>query len=194
MSLLQDVFLVRHGRTAWNVQDRLRGRADPPLDPIGRAQAEAAADALAGRDVNVVWTGPSARAVETAKIIAARFGAETIIENGFAARDYGPWTGHDRAELVARFGAVGAAPGVETVGTLMGRVWPAVYTALGRDDAGDVVIVSHAPVIENLIAAIAPDLHVTVGTGSCSHLRLLDGIWGVVSAENQPPVRTPPHP
>ena len=35
------ILLVRHGRTAANASGRLLGRADPPLDETGLAQAAA---------------------------------------------------------------------------------------------------------------------------------------------------------
>jgi broad specificity phosphatase PhoE len=35
------VLLIRHGRTAWNAERRLQGRADPPLDPAGEAEVRA---------------------------------------------------------------------------------------------------------------------------------------------------------
>ena len=41
------VLLWRHGRTAWNVEHRFQGQADPPLDEVGRAQSSAAAALLA---------------------------------------------------------------------------------------------------------------------------------------------------
>jgi broad specificity phosphatase PhoE len=64
------LWLVRHGRTAWN-GSRFLGRADVGLDPVGRAQARAAARALATEPVDVVWTSPLRRASATAAEIAA---------------------------------------------------------------------------------------------------------------------------
>lgn len=40
------ILLVRHGRTAFNAEGRLRGLADPELDETGIAQAHATALAL----------------------------------------------------------------------------------------------------------------------------------------------------
>ncbi|MFM1787477.1 MAG: hypothetical protein RL228_1427, partial [Actinomycetota bacterium] len=44
---LNRIVLWRHGRTDWNVQHRWQGQSDIPLDIIGKAQAEAAAEKLA---------------------------------------------------------------------------------------------------------------------------------------------------
>ncbi|HWX99407.1 MAG TPA: phosphoglycerate mutase family protein, partial [Mycobacterium sp.] len=34
------VYLARHGRTVLNAEGRLRGLSNPPLDDIGRVEAE----------------------------------------------------------------------------------------------------------------------------------------------------------
>ena len=36
------VYLLRHGRTAYNEQRRYQGRSDPPLSPAGAAELRAA--------------------------------------------------------------------------------------------------------------------------------------------------------
>jgi len=41
------IVLIRHGQTAWNREERFRGRADIPLDEVGRVQAEATAARVA---------------------------------------------------------------------------------------------------------------------------------------------------
>ena len=42
------VYLIRHGRTGLNAQGWLRGRSDPPLDEVGRVEA----DRLAVREID----------------------------------------------------------------------------------------------------------------------------------------------
>ena len=43
------IFLVRHGQTEWNLQDRLQGHEDSPLIATGKAQAQRARESLAGK-------------------------------------------------------------------------------------------------------------------------------------------------
>ncbi len=47
MSQVRRVVLLRHGRTEWNATGRFQGQLDSPLDLVGRAQAAAAAVAVA---------------------------------------------------------------------------------------------------------------------------------------------------
>jgi probable phosphoglycerate mutase len=61
------LILVRHGRTAANASGLLLGRADPPLDEVGVAQAAGVAAEL--RDVYRVVTSPLARTRATAEAL-----------------------------------------------------------------------------------------------------------------------------
>nr|WP_081815417.1 histidine phosphatase family protein [Leifsonia aquatica] len=56
----QHLFLIRHGQTALNAEGRLRGLANPPLDEVGRSEAEETAIALTGRGIDIVYCSPIA--------------------------------------------------------------------------------------------------------------------------------------
>lgn len=180
------VFLVRHGRTVLNAQDRLRGLADPPLDEIGVAQAEAVSAVLESRDVAAVYSSPLSRALATARIIGARLGLAAQVDARFNDRDYGRWTGHARTEVVARFGSVGAAPGVEPSEDVLARAVPALRAVAAGNPGRDVVVVSHDAVITPLLHRIDPGLEVVIRTGSWSELHASPEGWQVVSAGNLP--------
>ncbi len=62
------VWLVRHGRTAWNADGRLLGWTDEPLDEVGRTQARELRPSLAGRSFAGVWSSDLVRSIETAKL------------------------------------------------------------------------------------------------------------------------------
>lgn len=153
------VLLARHGRTALNADDRLRGLADPPLDPTGRDQAAGLADALRaafGADaVAAVHASPLLRAQETARVIAGRFGVgPVVIDAGFSDRDYGEWTGQPRAEVVARFGSVDAAPGVQPADEVVARARAALDAVADAHPGQTVVVVSHDAVIRPLVEVL----------------------------------------
>ncbi len=50
--------LLRHGQTDWNVQGRLQGTSDIPLNEMGLRQAQAAANAIDARDWDMVVSSP----------------------------------------------------------------------------------------------------------------------------------------
>lgn len=67
--------LVRHGRTAWNLERRLQGRSDIALDAHGELQAHAAGRLLARAQWGRVVTSPLTRAAQTASIIWSYLGS-----------------------------------------------------------------------------------------------------------------------
>lgn len=185
------LYLVRHGRTALNAEGRLRGHANPPLDEIGLKEAEAVGEVLARTGPVHVYCSPLDRAVRTAEAIGELCGAPVQADPRFMDRDYGPWTGQVREEVIARFGSVDAAPGVEPTASVLERARPALDAVL--DDAarsgldGPVVVVTHDAVIKPLIRAIDPSrTDLTTPTGSWNELVREGGVWTVVLVDQVP--------
>lgn len=67
-------YVVRHGESVANAQNRIQGRSDFPLNDRGRQQAEACGRWFAGKDVRAVVCSPLARARETAEILCRAAG------------------------------------------------------------------------------------------------------------------------
>jgi len=178
------VILVRHGRTALNAAGRLRGLADPELDDVGVAQATATAAALQPLGVDRVLSSPLHRAVHTATIIADACGVTHTVDAAFNDRDYGPWTGHLKDEVVAQFGSVSAAPGVEPVDVVMARVLPALDALASADES--VVVVTHDAVIGPILTHVQPGIDVTVDNGAWAVL-VRDGDRWVVESRGDLP-------
>ncbi|MEW6502127.1 MAG: histidine phosphatase family protein, partial [Thermodesulfobacteriota bacterium] len=98
------LYLVRHGITAANKEDRFAGRTDEPLHPEGEAQASAVADRLRGAGISAVVAGPLRRTRETAGIIAAQLGVAVVAEAALSEIAIPHWDGLTKAEIRARFG------------------------------------------------------------------------------------------
>ena len=56
------VLAVRHGETAWNRESRIQGHLDIPLSPLGLAQAQRLAQALAGEPLDAIYASDLQRA------------------------------------------------------------------------------------------------------------------------------------
>jgi broad specificity phosphatase PhoE len=97
--------LIRHGRTAWNEQGRMQGRADLPLSPAGRAEVWSwqLPDGWAGAR----WlSSPLRRATETAALLTD---GPVAIELRLIEMDWGAWEGRTLTELRAEMPAAMAA-------------------------------------------------------------------------------------
>jgi broad specificity phosphatase PhoE len=95
------IHLVRHGETDWNVEGRLQGWTDIPLNATGIEQAHAAATALAARPIGSVLSSDLSRARDTAAMIAAASGLEVVTDPALRERNYGIAEGRLSAELDA---------------------------------------------------------------------------------------------
>jgi broad specificity phosphatase PhoE len=187
----QHLYLVRHGQTVLNAEGRLRGLADPELDETGVLEAQALAGALAVMLPSAVVSSPLRRAVHTARVIAREAGVPYSVDDRFNDRDYGPQTGQVKSEVIARWGSVDGAPGVEALSRVLSRARPALDAVLDglRDGAsgGTVVVVTHDAVIRPLIASIeAARTGLLVPTGCWNHLIRTDGVWSVAEVDQKP--------
>lgn len=157
------LLLVRHGQSTWNATHRWQGRADPPLSPLGEAQARQAAAVLAHDGLEAVVTSPLRRARQTAATLAAELGLDppTVWED-LAERDVGDWTGLTRIEIEERWpGALDPPrsdpPGGESSADFRRRVGGALDRALGRFAGRRVLVVAHGGVIRAVEAASGVD-------------------------------------
>lgn len=100
---MAEVYLVRHGQTAWNAEKRFRGRHDLPLNDAGRAEAERVAGTLADTALRRVYASPLSRAMETAAMVSRSRGLEVLADAAFVDIDYGRWTGLSDAEARGEF-------------------------------------------------------------------------------------------
>src|SRR6266571_4227661 len=97
------LYLVRHGTTTLNVQNRYRGRRDIPLDAQGYQDAVDAARRLSSVGLAAVYTGPMRRTIATAQIIADEARVPDLrILHGLNNVDYGAWEGLTSEEAAER--------------------------------------------------------------------------------------------
>lgn len=187
----QQLYLARHGQTALNAEGRLRGLANPPLDETGRVEAAALGLYLQNKGVVAVFSSPLTRAVSTAQAIADAAGVDSYADDRFNDRDYGPWTGHIKADVIAEFGSVDDAPGVEPISQVMARARPALDAVLDQYPEGAVVVVTHDAVIRPLLTALDPEVGpVAAPTGSVNELLRLDGAWRIQAVDLVPSTMT----
>ena len=99
MQNMTRVIAMRHGETAWNVDSRLQGQLDIPLNDNGRDQARRAALALRDHAPDVIYTSDLSRARETAESTAGLLGLPLTTDPGLRERCFGIWEGHTYAEV-----------------------------------------------------------------------------------------------
>jgi broad specificity phosphatase PhoE len=184
---MTDVFLCRHGRTPLNVAGLLRGRLDPPLDLVGRAEARDLARELAGVGLVRVISSPLARAVQTAQPIAEAAGLDLETDPRLLDRDYGRFDGQSADDVSKEYGSLDAAPGVESVQSVADRATAALADLVAGDDESAVAVVSHDAVIRIVLDRLAPGHtgHVQPRTGCWSLLRHDGSGWQLLAVNSK---------
>ena len=94
------ILAIRHGETAWNVDTRIQGHLDIPLNETGLQQARWLAQALAGRDaLHAIYASDLSRAHLTAQTIANTVGLGVTAHPGLRERSFGDFQGRTFAEI-----------------------------------------------------------------------------------------------
>jgi broad specificity phosphatase PhoE len=93
------VLLIRHGECPGNIEGRIRGHTDFPLNENGLLQAEAAAKALATAPIEKIYTSPLLRSLSTAQKIGELGGFEVEIDEAFNNVCMGPWEGRRKVDI-----------------------------------------------------------------------------------------------
>jgi len=93
------IIAIRHGETAWNVDTRIQGHLDIPLNDTGLWQARQVGQALADEPITAIYTSDLLRAQVTAQAVADTTGAPLILETGLRERSFGQLQGRTFAEI-----------------------------------------------------------------------------------------------
>ena len=183
------LYLVRHGTTTMNVENRYRGRRDVPLDAQGYQDAVDAARILSDKEVDAVYTGPLRRTIATAQIIADESRVPDIrILHGLINVDYGAWEGLTAAEAemydpeafkLYRFEPQKAVcPNGERLIDAQRRMMEAITLISQRHRGKTVVAVTHAVTIRLVVAANehveGEQWRIPLGRGSLTKLTIDD--------------------
>jgi 2,3-bisphosphoglycerate-dependent phosphoglycerate mutase len=106
---MPQLVLLRHGQSAWNLENRFTGWWDVGLTPQGEEEAKAAGELLAakGFDFDLCFTSFQTRAIKTLNIALEAMGRLWLpVEKDWRLneRHYGGLTGLNKAETAAKHG------------------------------------------------------------------------------------------
>lgn len=156
------IYLVRHGQTEFNIQNRMQGRIDSPLTEKGRRDAEALGKYLSDVDFELVIASPSKRAQVTAELICKGRDISVQVEPDIREINMGSWEGRTKDEIIKAYPVEGEIfynkPHLykplegDSYYDVQERAVGAVkrFTELYKD--GNILIVTHTVVIRAIIA------------------------------------------
>lgn len=157
------IIAVRHGETAWNVDTRIQGHLDIPLNDTGLWQARQLARALADEPITAIYTSDLLRALSTAQAVADATGAPLATDTGLRERSFGHFQGRTFAEIEAELPEQArrwrqrdpdyAPEGGESLVTLRERVTRTAHRLAAQHPGGQVLLVAHGGVLDVLYRA-----------------------------------------
>src|SRR5689334_22097741 len=196
------IFLLRHGATDWNLAGRCQGLTDVELNAAGRAQAEAAAEALAAEAIAAIYSSRLKRALATAAAVARHHGLDAVVEENLHELDHGALEGLTFAEIHSVHAefmrdwrerpAEALVPGGEQLAAVERRAWEALQriVARHRDDETLVVVSHNFPILSVLCRILGTPLNgyraYHVAPGGLLRLEYAEGTWRL---DGSPPLR-----
>ena len=149
---LPQIYLVRHGETAWTLSGQATGRTDIALTDQGERNAQELGPRLKGLNFAQVLTSPLQRARRTAEL--AGFGKDTDIDADLTEWDYGAYEGRRTADIRAERPGwrllENGCPGGETLEAVSARADRVVDRI--RLLQGDSLIFAHRDILRILAA------------------------------------------
>ena len=142
---MTSIILARHGETDWNLERRVQGHTDRPLNETGRGQAVKLARELAGEPLDAVYASDLQRARETARIVAEPRGLTVTLLPALREKHFGTWEGLTDTEVLERFPSArrGSWGDGETSDDVAGRVLAALHAIAREQPGGRVLVVTH---------------------------------------------------
>jgi len=98
--VLPEVYLARHGDTAWSFSGQHTGLTDVPLTPNGERNARNLGERLKGMTFAKVFTSPLQRAARTCEL--AGFGSVAEIDPDLVEWNYGQYEGLTSAQILCQ--------------------------------------------------------------------------------------------
>ena len=155
------IYLVRHGITQANKENRFAGRTDEELHAEGNDQIIQVGDRLKNNDLSAVYCGPSRRTLQSAEILGTLLGIPYSDLEGLDEINISHWDGLTKDEIRQEFGdeyptwlnspQTFSLPGCETLKKVQERAVGAVNRILEHHNSENLLLVSHLIVLRCLV-------------------------------------------
>jgi len=154
------IIAIRHGETAWNVDNRIQGHLNIGLNKVGLWQASQVAQALRDEPIDAIYASDLLRAWQTAQAIAETTHGQIQAHLGLRERGFGKFEGLTYAEIEAAWPDMSrqwrkreanwAPPNGESLEAVRERVHTTVHNLAAKHIGGQIVLVAHGGVLDML--------------------------------------------
>lgn len=146
------ITFIRHGQTDWNVEGKLQGVTDIPLNSAGIKEAENLRNSIENR-YNKIISSPLKRAFKTAKIINDKLDLPFETDHLLVERDFGELVGKDKSydNIMADSSLVN---GMESLDSVKSRILKFLDSIVSKGK-GHYLVVAHGGVIVTLLSILS---------------------------------------
>jgi len=158
-----NLYIIRHGESTWNSQNKIQGHSDPELSKLGLRQARLLAKRLKRTKIDKIYSSPLLRSLQTAQIIARVLKLKVIKMGQLREVGLGAWEGRTTDEIdnvynnkYQKWLKIGPTkikiPDAESIGSFRKRVKKVFYKIIKGNKNKDILIVTHGGVIAAFLA------------------------------------------
>lgn len=185
------LFLIRHGETTGDVEDRYGGSYDDDLTSRGQQQAEELAKKLADEGIQKIFCSPLARAKQTAEFVRIETGAEVVeLHDARERNHYGVLSGMTKAEAERDYPELvelvadkhSTVQGGESYQDFGSRVESA-FTELKNSNHDTIAVLTHGGVLRYIFRDILGLGEIKVGDCGFAEFRVVDGSPELIKAD-----------
>ncbi|PIR98271.1 MAG: histidine phosphatase family protein [Candidatus Colwellbacteria bacterium CG10_big_fil_rev_8_21_14_0_10_42_22] len=166
------IYVIRHGETTGDVEDRYGGSYDDYLTEKGREQLVDTASKLVGKGIEKIFSSSLTRAKESSEIISEAIGAPIETLDGLRERDYGVLGGLTKVEALEKYPEAVEAHKDPLNTDPDGESWEDfqrrtvdTFESLAKEQYGTIAIVSHGGPIKRILAHLGLPLPEKLGDG-----------------------------
>ena len=181
------LYIIRHGKTDWNLRHKLQGKTDIPLNEEGRQMAGKAGEEYRNVHFDICYVSPLIRAQETAKLLLEGRDVPVITDERLSEMGFGIYEGvegvfnkpecpvrelfFNPSGYIAQNGAESLAELYQRTGSFLNEIaFPLVK------EGKDVLIVGHGAMNSAIICQVLNkpvDKLWEVGIENCKLIKLL---------------------
>lgn len=163
--MLKNIFMVRHGETDWNLQERVQGWSDIPLNETGLKQANDVAKKIQNFSIGAIYASDLQRTKKTAEIIDSFLHIGYKTNKNLRETNFGDAEGLTRYEKETKFADIMKQindkdnpkrddvkiPNGESRNEVISRFHQGVYEICTQENADNILLCIHRSLINTLL-------------------------------------------
>ncbi|WP_304458900.1 histidine phosphatase family protein [Alicyclobacillus sendaiensis] len=178
-----EIWLVRHGETDWNVEGRVQGWTDVPLNDVGKRQADRLAAWLRPVHIDHIYSSDLERALETARRVSRTTGAPITVRPCLREHYFGQAEGLLRSESLRRF--PNGAPDREPPERATERVVRCLKEIARAHPHGRVLIATHGGVVRSILRWMGVDFG-SIDNTSITRISVIEDTFHALGVNETP--------